>query len=131
MRRPPAILAEKRPYHNGFPHFIRATNRNKMKTPITSVSSYQVGELYLFHRSDAACPPESSLWGFYDKTEDGVISLEHSTTDLRHFKRWHELPDGYKFARLAERCELRDYMYSLGVWDAEVAAESFAVAASE
>ena len=99
-----------------------------MKMPvISSVSSFQVGELYLFHGCDATCPPESSLWGFYDQTDGGVITLEHSTTDLRHFKRWHELPEGYEFARLAERCELRDYMYNLGVWETEsFAVESFA-----
>ena len=75
------------------------------------------GELYLFHPSNLHCPAEDSLWGLYDKTEDGVIYLEHCTLDLRNFRLMYKLPIHYEFCRLATRDELRDYMYSLGYHD--------------
>ncbi len=75
------------------------------------------GELYLFHPTNSRCPAEDSLWGLYDKTEDGVIYLEHSTFDLCRFWLKYKLPAHYEFCRLATRDELRDYMYSLGYHD--------------
>lgn len=98
---------------------------NKLKTDhITDPSTepfedLESDELYLFHPSDALCPAESSLWGFYDRSEDGVTYLEHSTTDQRHFQLWRKLPDHYRYCRLATRSELRDYMYNLGIWDSK------------
>lgn len=87
------------------------------KRKLTAESSFRMGDLYLFHASDPQCPPYTSLWGFYDKTSNGTIYLEHSTLDLRHFRLWHTLPKRYRYYRLATRNELRDYMYSLGVVD--------------
>ena len=78
---------------------------------------FTIGELYLFHPTDPLCPAESSLWGVYDKIEDGIIYLEHSTTDGRHFRLWEELPERYRYCRLATRLELRDYMYNLGIFE--------------
>ena len=76
-----------------------------------------VGELYLFHATDPQCPAESSLWGVYDRSEDGTVYLEHSTTDNLHFRMWKPLPEHYRYCRLATRRELRDYMYNLGIFD--------------
>ena len=45
----------------------------------------------------------------FDKTEDGTIFLESSSSDLKYFRIWHPLPVGYPHARLASRDELRDY----------------------
>lgn len=87
------------------------------KRKLTAESYFRIGELYLFHSSHPCCPSETSLWGFYDKTSNGIIYLEHSTLDLRHFRLWHKLPKRYRYYRLATRNELRDYMYSLGVGD--------------
>lgn len=86
------------------------------KRKLTAKSYFRKGDLYLFHSSHPCCPSETSLWGFYDKTSNGIY-LEHSTLDLRHFRLWHKLPKRYRYYRLATRNELRDYMYSLGVGD--------------
>lgn len=77
-------------------------------------TKFIIGDLYLFHPMKKYCPARSSLWGIYDKTEDGIIYLESSTLDLIHFRIWHRLPDEYRYARRATRQELRDYMYNLG-----------------
>ena len=90
---------------------------NMKKRTLTSKSTFRVGDLYLFHSSNPHCPPATSLWGFHNKTTNGVIYLEHSTLDLRHFRLWHNLSKRYHYYRLATRDELRDYMYSLAIWD--------------
>ena len=87
------------------------------KRKLTTKSYFRVGDLYLFHFSNPHCPPATSLWGFYNRTTDGVIYLEHSTLDLRYFRLWHKLPKRYHYYRLATRDELRDYMYSLAIGD--------------
>lgn len=87
------------------------------KRKLTAKSILHIGELYLFYPSHTYCPPATSLWGFYDKTSNGIIYLEHSTIDLCHFRKWHKLSKRYQYYRLATRDELRDYMYSLGVAD--------------
>ncbi len=87
------------------------------KRKLTPKSYFRIGDLYLFHSSNPHCPPATSLWGFHNKTTNGVIYLEHSTLDLRHFRLWHKLPKRYHYYRLATRDELRDYMYSLAIWD--------------
>lgn len=75
------------------------------------------GELYLFHPTDPACPAEESLWGVFDKTENGTILLESSSHDLKYFRVWHPLTDEYRFARLASRDELRDYAMKLARYE--------------
>ncbi|MBQ3197203.1 MAG: hypothetical protein IJB63_03675 [Alistipes sp.] len=87
------------------------------KRIICSKSKFRVGDLYLFHPCNPLCPPEESLWGFYDMTSMDNIYLEHSTIDHNHFMLSHALPKHYRFYRLATRSELRDYMYNLGVWE--------------
>ncbi len=79
-----------------------------------------IGELYLFHQTKLHCPSRSSLWGIYDRAEDGILYLESSTLDLVHFKLWHCLPVGYRYFRRATRRELRDYMYNLGRNDSQM-----------
>lgn len=81
---------------------------------------FVIGDLYLFHSTKKYCPSRSSLWGIYDKTEDGVIYLESSTLDLHHFSIWHRLPEEYRYSRRATRRELRDYMYNLGHSDSHM-----------
>lgn len=71
------------------------------------------GELYLFHRSDAGCPAEGSLWGVYDKRVKGRVYLESGTEDMVRFCKWIRLPDGYRYCRLSTRAELRDYISRL------------------
>ena len=57
-----------------------------------SKTFFQAGELYLFHRSDMRCPSNNSLWGQYDKHEQGRL---------------------YLYCRRANRSELRDYVCAL------------------
>lgn len=78
------------------------------------------GELYLFYPTKKYCPSRGSLWGIYDKTEDGIIYLESSSLDIVHFKLWHRLSAGYRYSRKATRRELRDYMYNLGYGDSQL-----------
>ena len=75
--------------------------------------SFVSGDLYLFHTTKRHCPARSSLWGIYDKSEQGVIYLESSTFDLQHFFLRDHLPSKYRYSRLATRAELRDYMYNM------------------
>lgn len=76
---------------------------------------YRIGELYLFYPRDILCP--CRLWGVYDKTKDGVIYLESSSSDLCRFRLWHRLPRGYRCSRRATRSELRDYMFNLACYE--------------
>lgn len=77
----------------------------------------RVGELYLFHRTDPHCPPATSLWGVFDRDDDERLHLESSSSDLHSFRRWHTLPEAYRYRRLATREELRDYTWSLACAD--------------
>lgn len=76
-----------------------------------------VGDLYLFHPTSKKCPSYDSLWGVYNCTKDGIIQLESSSFDLRHFHIWQSLPTEFHFYRRATRSELRDYMYNMGLSD--------------
>ena len=68
------------------------------------------GDLYLYHRTNRRCPAHSSLWGIFDRTEEGAIYLETSSPDLQKFRYWHRLPAEYRYCRTATRAELRDYV---------------------
>ena len=92
------------------------------KRKLTAETIFRIGDLYLFHPNDPRCPAKTSLWGFHNKTSNGIIYLEHSTKDLRHFRLRHRLAQCYRYYRLATRDELRDYMYNLGVWDSVTSA---------
>lgn len=78
---------------------------------------FSIGDVYLFHRSDPLCPAQSSLWGFYDRHDRGVIYLESSSRDLKLFKLRDVLPAEYCYARPSSRDELRDCMWSLGYFE--------------
>ena len=90
---------------------MEKTNQ-KLHTP-----EFQIGELYLFHPANKRCPPNTSLWGIYDNTKNGIIHLELHSVDLKHFRSRFILPKHYRFYRLATRSELRDFMYNLGYFD--------------
>lgn len=78
------------------------------------------GEVYLFHRTAPACPADESLWGIFDTRIHGRIYLETSSLDLCRFRKWHPLPPGYRYCRLATRDELRDYMAALAWSEDEI-----------
>ena len=87
--------------------------------PEPNFPQFVAGELYLFHHSDPACPADDSLWGIYDKTEENLTYLENSSTNLRTFRLWHDLPSKYISSRMATRDELRDYIYNLAFIEAK------------
>lgn len=89
----------------------------KKSTLILSHPRYLCGDLYLFHPYNKHCPSKNSLWGIYDRTENGKIYLESSTLDNKIFRIWHPLPSKYCYSRRATRAELRDYMYNMGYYD--------------
>lgn len=97
--------------------FTNQINNNaKMKklSKAYPVEAFESGELYLFHPTKRNCPSADSLWGVYNRCEDGLIYLESSTLDMHSFARWSALPTNYRYSRPASRSELRDYMYNLG-----------------
>lgn len=78
------------------------------------------GELYLYHPSDPHCPPESSLWGVFDRTADGYLLLESCSRDLFSFRCRIQLPHAYRYVRLASRDELRDYTAGLIYYECHI-----------
>ncbi len=70
---------------------------------------FTAGELYLFRCPDPHRPGEGPLWGVFDRIEGGRVRLKSSSLDLKYFRVWHLLSDGYRRVRLATRAELRDY----------------------
>ncbi|MBR5464730.1 MAG: hypothetical protein IKU77_02910 [Alistipes sp.] len=72
-----------------------------------------LGELYLFHTSDPACPSEECLWAVVAQYRAGRLVVESGTTDLSHFDCWFEVSSLYRYVRSATREELRDYSYNL------------------
>lgn len=90
------------------------------KRIICKKTKFRIGDLYLFHPNNPLCPPDESLWGFYDRTSMDNIYLEHSTINLQNFILYHILPKQYRFYRLATRSELRDYMYNLGYYEKKI-----------
>lgn len=97
----------------------RPNPKTKLHTRKSHRQAFVIGDLYLFHPTKKYCPSRSSLWGIYDKTEDGIIYLESSTLDLQHFSIWQSLPPKYRYSRRATRRELRDYMYNMGYYDSQ------------
>ena len=81
--------------------------------------SFKIGEVYLFNETDSTCPCNGSIWGVFDKVAGTVVYLESSSKDLRQFRLWGSLPSEFKYARLATRSELRDYIYCLAVWECD------------
>ena len=73
---------------------------------------FETGDVYLFHKRNSRCPPESSLWGMFDKRVGSYVYLESSTKDLRHFMTWYRLPDRYRYCRHSSRTEFRDYIFN-------------------
>ncbi len=74
---------------------------------------FQIGELYLFHTSNPACPSEESLWGVFDKRAADTIYLESSSENLLTFTLRSALPPRYHYVRLSSRSELRDYFVDI------------------
>ena len=93
--------------HHGHSAFLFSIAHNALKM------RFRAGDVYLFHRSDMLCPSRSSLWGQYDKREQGRLYLESSSLDLHTFRKWHVLPSEYRYCRRASRPELRDYISGL------------------
>jgi len=91
------------------------TNLSSMLEEDPPLLSYrfEVGEIYLFHCCDPLCPPDTSLWGVFDKQDRENVYLESSSFDLYSFTMWHPLPTKFNYCRLASRSELRDYVAAL------------------
>lgn len=86
-------------------------------SPSEAEDLFRVGELYLFLSVVRRGTPEENLWAiFADRTERG-LHFESSTSNFADFRRWHDLPSEYEYARPATRDELRDYTYGLAVFD--------------
>lgn len=89
----------------------------KKRDQTTLRPDFEIGELYLFHPTDPACPATESLWGIFDRREDADVLLESSSADLLRFRLRHRLPEAYRHSRLATRAELRDYAFGLASYE--------------
>lgn len=78
-----------------------------MQTKRVEECAFEEGEVYLFHRSDAACPREGSMWGIFNRRDDDGIHLEIQTRDCDCFQYWQLLPTSYRYCRPATREEER------------------------
>lgn len=78
---------------------------------------FESEELYLFSTNNPKCPPESSLWGIFDRREGKRIVLESGSYDLRDFTLWSPLPEKYIYCRLATRKELRYYTNNIAIYE--------------
>ena len=105
------------------------SNKRTHRTRIGTVDSSRrflqaahcrAGELYLFCRAERASSSSGSLFGIFDKEVSGVIYMESSSRDMRHFRLWHRLPRGYRCSRRATRSELRDYIFNLACYECAV-----------
>lgn len=75
---------------------------------------FEVGDVYLFHTDDPACPADSSLWAVFDKRVGGRVFLNSVTDDLTYFDAECRLPLHYRYCRIATKAELRDFAFALG-----------------
>lgn len=98
---------------------LRAKGLSVVKNALGLCASchFEIGEVYLFHPDNPACPDDSSLWGVFDKRRNDAIYLETSTTNLVDFDAWRPLPVAFRYVRLATRPEMRDYIYRLALCD--------------
>lgn len=83
------------------------------KTTEIRALKLDIGELYLFHATDPHCPPDSSIWGIFDRDHEGIIYTESTSCDLLTFQYNTSLPADYRYSRCATRSELRDYIFNL------------------
>ncbi len=74
---------------------------------------FEVGDVYLFHTDDPACPADSSLWAVFDKRVGDRVFLNSVTDDLMYFDTGYRLPLHYRYCRIATKAELRDFAFAL------------------
>lgn len=78
-----------------------------------TVTDFLQGELYLFHRTDPACPANDSLMGMIERRIGNTIYLRECTFDTVDFEEWYCLPAEYRYCRLSTRDELKRYLAAL------------------
>ena len=77
----------------------------------------QTGELYLFTPIGDNDRESQKMWAIFAEYADGGVWLETATNDFKHFSHWSRLPEGWRCYRRATRDELRDYAYSLAIFE--------------
>ena len=77
----------------------------------------QTGELYLFTPIGDNDRESQKMWAIFAEYVDGGVWLETATNDFKHFRHWSCLPEGWRCYRRATRDELRDYAYSLAIFE--------------
>ena len=82
-------------------------------TADTTVTDFLHGELYLFHKTDPACPVIGSLLGLFERRIGSTVYLRECTFDMIHFEEWYCLPAEYRHCRLSTRDELKSYFTAL------------------
>lgn len=87
-----------------------SASRNLLSDYIAA-DKFTFGDVYLFHKTNPRCPAGSSLWGVFDKCENGAVYLESCSTDNKEYHNWCRLPEGYMYCRLSTRSEFRRYIF--------------------
>ena len=77
----------------------------------------QTGELYLFTPTTDSDRESLMMWAIFAEYADEGVWLETATNDFKHFSHWSCLPEGWRCYRRATRDELRDYAYSLAIFE--------------
>lgn len=77
----------------------------------------QTGELYLFTPIGDNDRESQKMWAIFAESAACGVWLETATTDFKNFRHWSCLPEGWCCCRRATRDELRDYAYSLAIFE--------------
>ena len=80
---------------------------------------FEIGEIYLFHKTDPDCPDDDALWAVFGGRDANGIMLESCTDNLIDFTLRCRLPADYRHCRLASRSEVREYAVALAMFEIE------------
>lgn len=74
---------------------------------------FRTAEVYLFSPVRRPVDPCSCLWGVVDCMTQGQIRMEILSYGFSEYLLNCTLPEGFRFARMATRDELRDFVYNI------------------
>lgn len=74
---------------------------------------FRTGEVYLFSPIRRPADPASCLWGMVEQVRKERLHMEILSYGFTEFRLDCTLPEGFRYARLATRDELRDFIYNV------------------
>lgn len=87
----------------------------RARSPLTPIANirFQGGDVYLFSPASRPTDASSCLWGVVDGYLAGRLHMEILSYGFSEYRLDCLLPEGFRFARLATRDELRDFVYNV------------------